>query len=517
MITELTLVLSPKEASEIDQQKELISAKLGVSPEQINHIGVVRQSIDARKKQVKINVSLKIYIDEVPDEHRSIRQYQKVEQAKSIIVVGSGPAGLFAALRLIELGFKPIVLERGKAVSERKRDLAQINRNGSIPPDSNYAFGEGGAGTFSDGKLYTRSKKRGDVGRILEILTQHGADEKILVDAHPHIGTNLLPRIIQNIRKTITDSGGEVHFNSRMTGLSIEKDVLKGVYVGEKLLEGEAVILATGHSARDVYRMLHKQNVEIEAKDFAMGVRVEHPQTLIDQIQYTCTIRDEYLPAASYSLVVQVKQRGVYSFCMCPGGFIVPAATQDGECVVNGMSASKRDSKFANSGMVVQITQDDLQPYASHGVLAGLEYQQALEHMASEHGGGAQKAPAQRLVDFVEGRLSTDLPECSYHPGIVSSNLHQWLPKSIGSRLREGFKIFGQKMPGYLTNQAVVLGVESRTSSPIRIPRDKIMLSHPQFKNLFPSGEGAGYAGGIVSAAVDGERVAEQIAQIFDK
>ncbi|MBC7125765.1 MAG: FAD-binding protein, partial [Bacteroidales bacterium] len=481
----------------------------------IRHYYITRKSIDARKGKVLVNLGVRVFIGEekIIDE-RPVFNYTDVRNAMPVIIVGAGPAGLFAALRLIELGFKPIVIERGKSVSHRKRDIAMLNREHQLNPDSNYAFGEGGAGTFSDGKLYTRSKKRGDYKRILQALVDHGADPAILYEAHPHIGTNRLPGIITRIRETILQHGGEVLFSSRVTEIILDSDQAVGVKLTDgQRINGKAVILATGHSARDIYHMLHNQSIALEAKPFAMGVRVEHPQALIDAIQYHGIPRSEYLPAAAYSLVHQVEGRGVYSFCMCPGGFIVPAATGIDEVVVNGMSPSNRNSRWANSGIVVEIRLDDLADYAQHGIFAGLEFQAELERLAKQHGGYGVQAPAQRLVDFVEGRFSSNLPACSYHPGLNSSEMHLWLPEHIGFRLREGFKAFGKKMKGFLTNDAVILGVESRTSSPIRIPRDPETLQHIQVKGLFPSGEGAGYAGGIVSSALDGSIVADAVSR----
>jgi hypothetical protein len=434
---------------------------------------------------------------------------------KRVIIVGSGPAGLFAALRLIELGIKPVVIERGKDVQSRRRDLAAINKEHIVNPDSNYCFGEGGAGTYSDGKLYTRSKKRGDIKRILEIMVAHGAKDEILFDAHPHIGTNKLPRLVAGLRESIRDAGGEVIFETRVVDFILDENRIKGVVTqnGDRV-EGDAVILATGHSARDIFTLLQQRNILIEAKPFALGVRVEHQQSLIDRVQYHCpTDRGPYLPASSYALVHQAKingsERGVFSFCMCPGGFIVPAATAPGEIVVNGMSPSRRDSRYANSGIVVAVNENDFHEYSKHGPLAGMYFQSAIEQRAFHAGGGTQRAPAQRLVDFVNGKHSASLLETSYQPGLTSVDMTEVLPRFIVDALRQGFKDFGAKMKGYLTNDAQIIGVESRTSSPVKIPRLKETFEHPQIQGLIPCGEGAGYAGGIVSAAMDGERCAE--------
>lgn len=515
MQKDITLVLSPREAADEAMIKAAALRKLNISSEEVKAFRILRKSIDARHRQVKMNVYVEVYIHEKPEENIFSPKFQNVSQGKRVLIVGSGPAGLFAALRLIELGYKPIILERGKAVKDRKIDIAKLNRESLVDADSNYAFGEGGAGTFSDGKLYTRSKKRGNVRYVLDMLIYHGADANIGVDAHPHIGTNKLPRIIQKIRDNIIECGGEFHFGQRVDQFIIKDDEIKGVKAGEISFHGEAVILGTGHSARDIYELLHQQKIQLEAKPFAMGVRVEHPQSHIDSIQYHCDIRDEYLPAAAYNLVAQVQGRGVYSFCMCPGGFIVPATTSPNETVVNGMSPSMRNSKYANSGIVVQINLEDLGAYQKDGVLAGLRFQQDLERMTFNNGGMGQIAPAQRLSDFIRGKVSNDLPKTSYHPGIISSPLHMWLPEHIGPRLQAGFKAFDKKMYGFNTNDAVVLAVESRTSSPIRIPRDSTSLEHPQINRFFPAGEGAGYAGGIVSAAVDGLRIAEKISERY--
>jgi len=511
MIRNIQIRISLKEEGQPGGLKARTAKYLGVSEDDFQ-FKVQRKSIDARKPSIYFNYKLEVYINEpAPKETSYHFDYKDVSQAKPIHIIGFGPAGMWAALRCLELGFKPIVLERGKNVQERRRDLKAINQDHTVHPDSNYCFGEGGAGTYSDGKLYTRSLKRGDVRRVFESLVFHGATEEILVDAHPHIGTNKLPKIVQNIRETIIKFGGEVHFETKVTDFKLKDNKLTSLVVNEnKELETQRVILATGHSARDIFELLHKKDIALKAKSFAMGVRVEHPQHIIDSIQYHCRgERSELLPAAAYSLVQQVNNRGVYSFCMCPGGFIVPAATAQGEVVVNGMSPSKRNNKFANSGIVVEINADeDLPTYEKYGVLKGLEYQKNLERLAFTAGGRTQTAPAQRLTDFVEGKISQDLNPTSYQPGLNSSPLHSLFPKLIGSRLRKGFAQFGKKMKGYYTEEANIVGVESRTSSPITIPRTE-KLEHPEIKGLFPCGEGGGYAGGIVSAAMDGERCAE--------
>ena len=512
MVKEIQLRVSLKEEAIANILIKKSSVQLQISRSEISGIKVLRKSIDARKPKIIFNYKVAVYIKEpVPNTSEYHFNYQDVSKAKPIHIIGFGPAGMYAALRCIELGFKPVVLERGKNVQDRRRDLKTINQDHFVNEDSNYCFGEGGAGTYSDGKLYTRSLKRGDVRRIFENLVFHGATDQILVDAHPHIGTNKLPKVVENIRQTILQHGGEIHFESRVTDFIIKNNSVQAIQLqnGKELIANR-VILATGHSARDIFYLLHKKEIAIQAKSFAMGVRVEHPQHIIDGIQYHCEgQRDELLPAASYSLVHQINDRGVYSFCMCPGGFIVPAATANGEVVVNGMSPSRRNNKFANSGIVVEINVDkDLPKYEHFGVLKGLEYQKDLERLAFTAGGRSQTAPAQRLTDFVEGRLSSDLNPTSYQPGLKSAPLHSLLPKLIGGKLRKGFAAFGKKMDGYYTAEANIIGVESRTSSPISIPR-KDNLEHPEIKGLFPCGEGGGYAGGIVSAAMDGERCAE--------
>ena len=485
---------------------------LKIDEQSITGIKVLRKSIDARKNPIIFNYKLSVYLKEkMPEVPTYSFLYKDVSKAKEIHIIGFGPAGMYAALRCIELGFKPIVLERGKDVQDRRRDLKAINQDHSVNEDSNYCFGEGGAGTYSDGKLYTRSLKRGDVRRIFENLVYHGATEQILVDAHPHIGTNKLPKVVKSIRETILKYGGEVHFETRVTDFVIKNNKLKAIQLNDRTeMTVKKVILATGHSARDIYYLLATKKIALEAKSFAMGVRVEHPQHIIDSIQYHCEgKRDELLPAAAYSLVQQVKERGVYSFCMCPGGFIVPAATAQGEVVVNGMSPSKRNNLYANSGIVVEINvHQDIPKYDHFGALKGLEYQKNLEKLAFTAGGRTQTAPAQRLTDFVDGTLSNTLNDCSYQPGLKSAPLHSLLPKIIGGRLRTGLKEFGKKMNGYYTEEANVIGVESRTSSPVSIPR-KENLEHTEIEGLYPCGEGGGYAGGIVSAAMDGERCAE--------
>ncbi|MET6991711.1 NAD(P)/FAD-dependent oxidoreductase [Sediminicola arcticus] len=512
MVKTIQLRISIEEETIEGILKKKLSDLLHVDENEITGIEIIRKSIDARKPQIYFNYKVAVYIQEaLPKNSGYSFEYKDVSKAKEIHIIGFGPAGMYAALRCIELGYKPIVIERGKKVRERRRDLRAINQQHTVDEDSNYCFGEGGAGTYSDGKLYTRSLKRGDVRRIFENLVYHGATEQILIDAHPHIGTNKLPKIVENIRETILEYGGEIHFESRVVDFIIKNNTLRALILQNGTeMNVNSVILATGHSARDIYYLLHNKDVALQAKSFAMGVRVEHPQHIIDSIQYHCEgERNELLPAAAYSLVQQVKERGVYSFCMCPGGFIVPAATADGEVVVNGMSPSKRNNLYANSGIVVEINvEQDIPTYNHFGALKGLEYQKDLEKLAYTSGGRSQVAPAQRLTDFVEGKLSVTLNDTSYQPGLKSAPLHSLLPKLIGSRLRTGFKAFGDKMHGYYTAEANIIGVESRTSSPVNIPRNE-HLEHPQIKGLFPCGEGGGYAGGIVSAAMDGERCAE--------
>lgn len=514
MPQQLTLRLLPREAADKKRYTAHAARALRIDERDIALIRVVKRSIDARQRQPWVNLSLEVYIDQEPQPEAIHFDYPSVEAKREVIIVGSGPAGLFAALRLIELGFKPILLERGREVSGRKYDIARINRGEEVDPDSNYAFGEGGAGTFSDGKLFTRSKKRGDYNKALQTLVFHGANPEILFEAHPHIGTDKLPYIIRNICRTITDCGGVVLFERRVTDLIIRDNRLRGVVCGDERIEGEAVVLATGHSARDIYHLLHRRGIRLEAKPLAMGVRVEHPQQLIDSIQYHQPTRGEYLPAASYSLVSQENGRGVYSFCMCPGGFIVPAMTDGAESVVNGMSPSGRTSPYANSGLVTEVRLTDFAHLSEQwGALAGLKFQEEFERLARREGGDRQVAPAQRVADFVAGKGSTSLPATSYVPGITPSRLDRWMPSFIAEGLRMGLSTFGRRMKGFVTNEAIVVGVESRTSTPVRIPRDPQTLMHPEYEGLFPAGEGAGYAGGIISAGLDGERIAEAVAQ----
>ncbi len=519
----IELAVSPEIAYEPAQLRQVICEQLHLADTLPVTIRPIRRSIDARSRYVKINIAVEVYIQETPPPLLAFdKPYKDVHQKDAAIVVGCGPAGLFAALRLIELGIKPIVLERGKDVRARRRDLATLTKQHLVNPESNYCFGEGGAGTYSDGKLYTRSKKRGDVRRILEILVAHGATEEILVDAHPHIGTNKLPQVVTALRESILQAGGEIHFDTRVTGFLVRNQEMYGITTASgDTIEGKGVILATGHSARDIFETLHHSGITIEAKPFAMGVRIEHPQQVIDKVQYHCDIRNAYLPAASYALVTQAAykgvEKGVFSFCMCPGGYIVPAATAPGEIVVNGMSPSRRDGKFANSGMVVSVDEADWMHYQKLGPLAGLALQKQLEQAAFQVAGGTQAAPAQRLMDFVQHKISPSLLPTSYQPGLVSVDMTTILPSFIATRLREGLKVFGTTMKGYLSNEAQMVGVESRTSSPVRIPRDKETLEHIQVKRLFPCGEGAGFAGGIVSAAMDGERCAERLAAMYGK
>ena len=513
MIVEVKL--HPAEATNLELVRERAIQKASVGSKRVRHWEVVKRSIDARGKHPLVVLQVKLYIDELPKPEPLVRDAYKPLGEKRVIIVGAGPAGYFAALEFLEHGIKPVVIDRGKDVQGRRIDLRNIQQDGVVNPHSNYCFGEGGAGTYSDGKLYTRSHKRGDIRKALQILVEHGAKTDILVDAHPHIGSNKLPRVVKALRETILEFGGEVHFGCHVTDFVIEDSIMRGVRVNDAdEFLGDAVILATGHSARDIFYLLHRNHILIEAKPYAVGVRLEHPQPLIDYIQYGSLERDPHLPPSSYKLVCQVENRGVFSFCMCPGGWIVPASTAPGELVVNGMSLSKRDNEYANSGMVVAVELEDLVPFAKHGVFAGLEFQKAFEQAAFIAGGGVtQQAPAQRMIDFVEGRISSGLGGTSYIPGITSAPMHEIVPAGISRRLRQAFRQFGKTMHGYYTNEAQVIGAESRTSSPIRIPRDPRTFMHPQIRGLFPSGEGAGYAGGIISAALDGQNTADRVAE----
>ena len=518
MIKETEISVFPNKLDDRELYKKLAAKNLKINSSDITSIQVLRRSIDARGKLPTYKMRIKVFISEFRVEEKVKFIFKDVSKSKRIIIVGSGPAGLFAALKLLELGLKPVIIERGSDVQKRRRDLKAIQQDGIVNPNSNYCFGEGGAGTYSDGKLYTRSTKRGDVKRVLNLLVEHGAKEEILIDAHPHIGSNKLPKVVLAIRDTIINNGGEIHFDSKVTDLIIDNSKINGVIVNDNLeFIGDSVILATGHSARDIYYLLDKHKIKIESKPFAMGVRIEHPQQLIDSIQYNTEKRNDLLPAAEYSLACQVDNRGVYSFCMCPGGIIIPASTEPGELVLNGMSTSQRNSPFANSGLVVSVTEDDWKHQSAHGVFAGLEFQKEVEKMAYEIGGGNQQAPAQRITDFVTRRISKSLPETSYIPGIINSPLHELLPKGIVTRLQKSFFQFNKSMNGYYTEEAQILAPETRTSSPIRIPRNDETLMHIELKGLFPSGEGAGYAGGIVSAAIDGERSAEAVARYLNK
>lgn len=509
MQKELEITIAPEHVANEQIIIQNLANALKVHNSTIKHYQILKRSIDARSRKVIYRMQVRAYLDEVPLIEENRLSYPKLSDAKNVIIVGAGPAGLFAALQCIENGFKPIVVERGKDVKQRRRDLAAINKQGLVNTESNYCYGEGGAGTYSDGKLYTRSNKRGDINKVLQVFVQHGADQDILIDARPHIGTNKLPHIITAIRETIQNAGGEVLFDSKLTDFILEKDQIKGIVINQQQqLLADHVILATGHSARDIYELLHHKNILIEAKPFALGVRIEHPQQIIDSAQYHCDIRSEFLPPAYYSMVEQVKTRGVFSFCMCPGGIIAPCATGLNEIVVNGWSPSKRNNPFANSGTVVQVTLDDVK--GDHP-LRMLDFQLEIEQLAFKAGGGNLVAPAQRMIDFVENRLSVDLPKNSYLPGTKSVMLHDILPDFVASSLKAALPLFGKKMKGYYTNDAILVGVESRTSSAVRIPRDKQSYQHPQVSGLYPCAEGAGYAGGIVSAAIDGVNCANAI------
>jgi uncharacterized FAD-dependent dehydrogenase len=519
--TLVDVVLPLEDSEDRDAWKRAVAERLGLAPERIVELRLRKHSIDARQRQVKVQLRLEVGIDRaLPPDPELKPAYPKVPAgATTVIIVGCGPAGMFAALRCLELGMKPVILERGKDASARRFDLGPILKQGTVIEDSNYCFGEGGAGTFSDGKLYTRATKRGPVRTVYETLVAHGAPDRILIDAHPHIGSNLLPKVVMAMRQSIIDNGGEVHFGAKVGSLLLDKGCIHGVTtVDGREFRAEHVILATGHSARDIYQMLERQHIRMEQKAFAVGVRIEHAQSLIDSVQYhipEAEQRPRLLPAASYRLATKIDDRGVHSFCMCPGGFIVPAATENDEVVVNGMSLARRDSPFANSGMVVTVEPEDTLPFQNeHGVLAGIAFQKALEVAAKQAGGGGQVAPAQRVTDFLKGRASADLPPTSYFPGINAARIDELLPEWIVDRLRKGLKLFGHQMRGYITEECNLIGFETRTSSPVRIPRDPQSLQHPDIRGLYPCGEGAGFAGGIVSAALDGMRCAEAAAEV---
>jgi uncharacterized FAD-dependent dehydrogenase len=510
MQKQIDISLLPEQCATDEQLQFYTEKATGIKD--ITGVRILRKSLDARRKPVRYNLQLEVFVAEQPPEDQFDFAFKQVHQAPQAVIIGAGPAGLFAALKLIEHGIKPIIFERGKDVKSRRRDLAMITRFNTVNPESNYCFGEGGAGTYSDGKLYTRSNKRGDIKRILQLFVMHGADANILYEAHPHIGTNKLPGIITRMRETILSYGGEVHFESKLTDIHIDKGAVKSVEINaQQKIATSKLILATGHSARDIFELLHRKKINIESKPFALGVRIEHPQSLIDSIQYKCDLRGNYLPPASYSIVNQSLGRGVFSFCMCPGGIIAPAATNPGEVVVNGWSPSKRNNAFANSGLVVSIEPKDFKPFEQYGPLAAMKFQSMVEQNCYAATQSLQ-APAQRVLDFVNKKSSAELPDCSYLPGIQPHDLDAVLPVFVSNSLRDALKVFGKKLKGYVSNDAVMVATESRTSSPVRIPRDKETLQHPDVIGLYPCAEGAGYAGGIVSAAMDGERCADMIA-----